>query len=594
VDVGEDADAHGSRATLARVAVGIALAAVWTAAALVLLRTEVPDDLTLPDLDPRAYFTAAFLERADHVRTVTRALFVGSTLVQLAVGGLMVWQARGTARALRLRGRYRTGLGLGVAVLAAVWAATLPFGAVRHWWGRRYGLSHQAYAAWLWDSLLGLAVRAVLVSLAVAGVLWLAGRFGRRWWIAAAPALAALAVVVILVQPLVIQPLFNRFEPLPDRALAAEVERIAAREGVAVDRVDVADASRRTTTANAYVAGIGPTKRVVFYDTALDGRFSRAELLSLAAHEVAHVARSHLWKGIVWFVLLAVPGLAVVALVAAACASDEEPPADDGGGGTAAADTGLLGEVQSEGVLTVSTDPAYPPQSSLNEETGEYEGFDIDVATEIANRLGVEISWETPAWDVITAGGWNDRWDVSVGSMTVTAERAEVLDFTTPYYYTPAGLAVQAGSDIASLDDLSGKRVGVCGACTYEFYLRQDLNIDIPGFTFEYLVPADIEIVTYDTDSTAIQDLEIGRIDAAMSAVPTLQGAIDKGRDIQLLGDPVFSEPLAAALDKSSSLDSTSLTEEISGIIQEMHDDGTLTELSEKWYGEDITQNPTG
>jgi len=315
VDVGEDADAHGSRATLARVAVGIALAAVWTAAALVLLRTEVPDDLTLPDLDPRAYFTAAFLERADHVRTVTRALFVGSTLVQLAVGGLMVWQARGTARALRLRGRYRTGLGLGVAVLAAVWVATLPFGAVRHWWGRRYGLSHQAYAAWLWDSLLGLAVRAVLVSLAVAGVLWLAGRFGRRWWIAAAPALAALAVVVILVQPLVIQPLFNRFEPLPDRALAAEVERIAAREGVAVDRVDVADASRRTTTANAYVAGIGPTKRVVFYDTALDGRFSRAELLSLAAHEVAHVARSHLWKGIVWFVLLAVPGLAVVALV---------------------------------------------------------------------------------------------------------------------------------------------------------------------------------------------------------------------------------------------------------------------------------------
>jgi len=286
--------------------------------------------------------------------------------------------------------------------------------------------------------------------------------------------------------------------------------------------------------------------------------------------------------------------LAVVALVGAACASDEEPPADDGGGGTAAADTGLLGEVQSEGGLTVSTDPAHPPQSSLNEETGEYEGFDIDVATEIANRLGVEISWETPAWDVITAGGWNDRWDVSVGSMTVTAERAEVLDFTTPYYYTPAGLAVQAGSDIASLDDLSGKRVGVCGACTYEFYLRQDLNIDIPGFTFEYLVPADIEIVTYDTDSTAIQDLEIGRIDAAMSAVPTLQGAIDKGRDIQLLGDPVFSEPLAAALDKSSSLDSTSLTEEISGIIQEMHDDGTLTELSEKWYGEDITQNPTG
>lgn len=283
---------------------------------------------------------------------------------------------------------------------------------------------------------------------------------------------------------------------------------------------------------------------------------------------------------------------AVLALVGAACASDE--PTTDDGTSAGDGDTGLLGQVQSEGVLRVSTDPAYPPQSSLNEETGEYEGFDIDVATEIAKRLGVEIQWETPSWDIITAGGWNDRWDVSVGSMTVTAERAEVLNFTTPYYYTPAGLAVQAGSDIASLDDLSGKTVGVCGACTYEFYLRRDLNIDIPGFTFEYLVPEDIEIVTYDTDSTAIQDLEIGRIDAAMSAVPTLEGAIDKGRDIQLLGEPVFSEPLAVALDKSSTLDSTALTEEIAGIVQEMHDDGTLTELSMKWYDEDLTQNPTG
>jgi STE24 endopeptidase len=291
------------------------LAAAWIAAALVLLRTKVPGGLDLPDLDPRAYFDPAFLDRAEHVRRVTRALFLGSTVVQLAVGAVLVWQAPRVAHALRLRGRYRTGLGLAGAVLAAVWLATLPFGVVRHWWSRRYGLSHQEYPAWLLDSLVSLAVRAVVVGLVVAGVLWLAARFGGRWWIAASPAVAALAVVVILVQPLVIQPLFNRFEPLTDRALAAEVERIAAREGVTVDRVEVADASRRTTTANAYVAGIGPTKRVVFYDTALDGRFTEGELVSLAAHEVAHVARSHLWKGIVWFVLFAVPGLALVALV---------------------------------------------------------------------------------------------------------------------------------------------------------------------------------------------------------------------------------------------------------------------------------------
>ena len=101
----------------------------------------------------------------------------------------------------------------------------------------------------------------------------------------------------------------------------------------------------------------------------------------------------------------------------------------------------------------VSTDPAYPPQSSLNERRGEYEGFDIDVATEIAKRLGVDIAWETPAWDVITAGSWNGRWDMSVGSMTPTNDRQEVLDFTEPYYFTPAVVVVH--DDNTTINDLT-------------------------------------------------------------------------------------------------------------------------------------------
>lgn len=285
-----------------------------------------------------------------------------------------------------------------------------------------------------------------------------------------------------------------------------------------------------------------------------------------------------------WWYLVAL--VAVVALVGAACAEDT---GDGGtGGGNGEAPRSLLDEVKEEGVLTVSTDPAYPPQSSYDDATGTYEGFDIDVATEIANRLGVTIEWKEPAWDLITAGSWNDRWDVSVGSMTVTEERAQVLYFSEPYYFTPAGLAVQQGSDIASFDQLSGTKVGVCGACTYEFYLSRTLNI--PGFDFEYLVPEDVQLVTYDTDSTAIQDLEIGRVDAVMSAVPTLTTAIDKGREIQLLGDPVFYEPLAVAADQGSTLDSQPLIDEVTRIIQEMHSDGTLTDLSMKWYGEDLTK----
>ncbi|MEY4170806.1 MAG: hypothetical protein RLZ94_1879 [Actinomycetota bacterium] len=255
-----------------------------------------------------------------------------------------------------------------------------------------------------------------------------------------------------------------------------------------------------------------------------------------------------------------------------------------------AAVDGLLGQILETGVLRVSTDPAYPPQSSYDEATGEWQGFDIDVANEIATRMGVVTQWETPSWDVITAGNWNDRWDISVGSMSITEERAQVLDFSEPYYFTPAGVAVAADSDIQSIDQLSGKRIGVCGACTYEYYL--DRTLAIPGFAFEFLVPEDVEIVTYDTDTTAIQDLKLGRVDAVVSAVPTLEEAIKKGKEIRLVGEPVFLEPLAVAADKSSSLSVTSLMAEINSIIAVMHADGTLSELSMKWYGVDITKGP--
>ncbi|MGZ8599175.1 MAG: transporter substrate-binding domain-containing protein [Actinomycetota bacterium] len=297
--------------------------------------------------------------------------------------------------------------------------------------------------------------------------------------------------------------------------------------------------------------------------------------------------------------------VSVLALVATACGDDD--PDEAGGGdtgatgatGTTTGATGetatggddLLARIQEEGVIRVSTDPAYPPQSSLNEETGEYEGFDIDVAKEIASRLGVEIQWETPAWDLMTAGHWNDRWDMSVGSMTVTPERAEVLHFSTAYYYTPAAVAVHVdNTTITDLEtDLDGMRVGVCGACTYDFFLQGTL--EIPGYEFDFIVD-DPEIVTYDTDTTAIQDLSLGdgaRLDAVISALPTLERAIDKDRPIKIVGDPVFAEPLAVAFDQSSELDAQSLVDAVSAIVEEMHADGTLTELSMTWFGTDLT-----
>ena len=307
-----------------------------------------------------------------------------------------------------------------------------------------------------------------------------------------------------------------------------------------------------------------------------------------------------------WLVVLA----ALLALVLAACGSDGDSgddrtgedtessaPADDSSDegseepaaeGPCAGATDLLAEVCDEGVLTVSTDPAYPPQSSLNEQTGEYEGFDIDVATEIAKRLGLDVAWEAPAWDVITAGSWNGRWDTTVGSMTPTNDRQEVLYFTEPYNYTPAVVVVGAGDEsIADLEnDLDGKKIGVCAGCTYEQFLNKELSID--GYEFDFVVD-DAEVAGYDTDTTALQDLANGRLDAVITSVTTAQGYIDAGNPVKIVGDPVFYEPLSVGFDKSSDPSSESLYEAVDQIVADMHADGTLTAFSEEWYGLDLT-----
>ncbi len=280
-----------------------------------------------------------------------------------------------------------------------------------------------------------------------------------------------------------------------------------------------------------------------------------------------------------------------------ACVAPVAPqgaPSDEGA--TEAMDD-LLGEITSRGTIRISTDPNYAPQSFLDED-GNFVGFDVDVAREIAKRLGVEVEFVTPDWDLITAGNWGDQWDMSVGSMTITTARERILDFASPpYYYTPAQFAAVEGSGIETLDDLDGAAVCVGASTTYESWLMGDMEgLGLPAASF-YVdgPPADVSIIPLSTDNDCAQQIQAGRheFQAFLTSNTVVEAAIAEGVPVQKVGTPVFSENLAVAFDKSASRDVTSLVEKVSDIIADMHEDGTLSGLSMEWFGEDLTTDPT-
>ena len=304
--------------------------------------------------------------------------------------------------------------------------------------------------------------------------------------------------------------------------------------------------------------------------------------------------------------LIALLFLLAMALALVACGAEqaaapgedvaaEQPVATEAPSGEAAAD-GLLADILERGVVRVSTDPNYEPQSFLDE-NGEFVGFDVDVAREIAKRLGVEVEFVTPDWDVITAGNWGGQWDMSVGSMTVTTARQQVLDFVNPpYYFTPAQFAAADGSGIYELADVNGQAVCVGVSTTYETWLNGDAaDLGLPAESFYADPPSDVTVVPLATDAECPQSIQAGRkeFQVFLTSNTVVQAAIDGDVPIHRVGDPVFSENLAVAFDKNSALATASAVQRVGEIVQAMHDDGTLRDLSMKWFEADLTASPT-
>jgi polar amino acid transport system substrate-binding protein len=236
------------------------------------------------------------------------------------------------------------------------------------------------------------------------------------------------------------------------------------------------------------------------------------------------------------------------------------------------APTGLAAKIVAADQVIVANDANYPPQSSIDKATGKMVGFDVDVANKMGELLGLKVVFKNPAWETIPAGLQQGRFDVSIGSMTITPERKKALDFTDPYYYTSGQVFVKkGGTQITGPQDLNGKKVGVGAATTYYDYLKANTKADVK---------------TYQTDADAFPDLANGNLDFVMTAGPTGQQAILNGQPFEFSGKPLYYEDLAFAL-KQGEADWLAM---LNYTVQTMHQDGSLTAMSKKWYnGMDLT-----
>ncbi len=287
-----------------RLPAAVLVAVVAASAATLLLR---PRGLIEPaSVNVEEYFSPAQVERAEEFRDPQRLI----GLAQLALtGGTLALLAARPPRSLIARVERRPLLGgaaVGAGISLVLVVVGLPLGAVAHDRAVEFGLSTQDWGEWLGDVAKSAALEAVFAAIGGLLALALVRRF-RRWWVPGSVAVVAVGVITIWLFPVVIDPLFNKFEPLPRGQLRSQVLELAREADVDVGQVYRVDASRRTTSVNAYVNGLGHSKRVVLYDNLIDG-LPRDQVLQVVAHELGHQHHRDLLRGLLWLAIVAPAG----------------------------------------------------------------------------------------------------------------------------------------------------------------------------------------------------------------------------------------------------------------------------------------------
>jgi STE24 endopeptidase len=300
------------------------VAALVVAEAAVLLLRPRDGVIDPAPVQLSSYFSTAEIERARDFRRPQLALFGGTLLVE--VGLLAALVARPPRRLRRpMRRPVLVAAVAGAGLALALDAAPLPLRAVAHQRAVDVGLSTQDWAEWAGDLAKSWAIGVVVTGAGAAVAVALMRRFPHGWWLPGSAVVVAFGAATVYAGPVVIDPLFNDFEPLPPGQVRSDVLQLAGEAGVDVGEVYAVDASRRTTGANAYVAGLGHTKRVVLYDNLLEN-FTRDEIRLVVAHELGHVHYRDVPRGLLFLALVAPVGLFAAAQATRRLAPAEERP----------------------------------------------------------------------------------------------------------------------------------------------------------------------------------------------------------------------------------------------------------------------------
>jgi Zn-dependent protease with chaperone function len=302
---------------------GVVAAALAAAEAGVRLLRPREDPIEPAPVEASEYFSPEEIARARAFRRPQRVLSLAGAAIDAALlAALVARPPRALAR--RPKRPVVAGAAAGAALSAGLTAATLPIAAVSRRRSLKVGLATQSWPGWASDVAKSTAIGSVFAGAGGGAAVALMRRFPRTWWAPGAGVAVGFGVLTTYLGPVVLDPIFNRFTPLPEGRERADVLDLAERAGVDVGEVYEVDASRRTTAANAYVNGLGRTKRVVLFDTLMRD-FTRDEVSLVVAHELGHVRHDDVPRLLGYLAIVAPFGTLAIARVTEALQPGDEP-----------------------------------------------------------------------------------------------------------------------------------------------------------------------------------------------------------------------------------------------------------------------------